>query len=152
MIQSKIEVARAVRRARQLARQDLPEAWLPIVLDALAQLGRQGVRVDRATVEHGCLRIVMPTTDERARAIEARAAHACALIAGMDEMRFVVWTNCRRLGPRAVGRALALEKRALEAIRDSQARRPSRALAAVLDAAYAALPVDPVGLARQRQE
>lgn len=80
LIQTRINIARKVRAARQLARFDMPAPWLPTVLAALTQLGQMGVGPDRATVEYGRLRIIMPTRDPRARDIEAGAARACALM------------------------------------------------------------------------
>jgi hypothetical protein len=137
VIQSKLDVARASRRARQLARLDMPAAWLPIVLDALAQLAQLGIAVDRASVEHGCLRICMPTRDERARSIETQAAIACARQSGVDELRLCVLVGCRQVGPEQVGRALARDRAMVEMLRASHELQPSRALAVVLAAADA---------------
>ena len=61
LIQSRIDVARASRKARQMARLDMPEPWQPVVLSSIGRLARQGVVVERATVEYGQLRIIMST-------------------------------------------------------------------------------------------
>ena len=78
LIQSRIDVARASRKARQMSRLDMPEPWQPVVLSSIGRLARQGVVVERATVEYGQLRIIMSTQDPVAREIEAEAARACA--------------------------------------------------------------------------
>lgn len=139
LIQTRLDVARASVRARQLARQDMPEPWVPVVLDALAEIARLGVVVERAAVEFGCLRIIMATQDQAARAIEERAAIECARLSGMDELRLLVLTRCRQLGPDGFGRVLASDRDALEAVRGSHAQQPSRVLAVALAAADAAM-------------
>jgi hypothetical protein len=78
MIQSKIDLARATRKARQMARLDMPEPWQPVVLSSIVQIARHGVVVERATVEYGQLRIIMACRDPVAREIEAEAARVCA--------------------------------------------------------------------------
>jgi hypothetical protein len=138
LIQSKLEVARASRRARKLARQDLPELWVPVVLDALGQLARLGIAVDRATAEYGCLHIIMPTRDPHARAIEAQAARTCATLSGMDDLRFRVLVSGRQRGPTETGRALAQDRTTVEAVREAHQLEPSNMLAAILAAADAA--------------
>lgn len=142
LIQTRLDVARASRRARQLARQDMPEPWVPVVLDALAEIARLGVVVERATVEYGCLRIIMATPDQAARAIEERAAIECARLASIDELRHLVLARCRQIGPEKFGHSLARDREALEAVRGSHAKAPSRVLAAALAAADAALALD----------
>lgn len=132
LIQSRIDVALAARRARQQARLDMPEVWLPVVLEAISGIARLGVVVDRATVKYGGLRIVMRTQDTEARAIEAEAAAECARLSGFTELRFLVLVRCRQFGPERVGRALANDPAALEALRASHSSRPSEALAEVL--------------------
>lgn len=138
LIQTKIDMARASRRARESARQDLPDLWVPVVLDALSQLARLGIAVDRATAEHGCLHIIMPTTDPHARAIEAHAAKTCAHLSGMDDLRFRVLVSGRQRGPTETGRALAQDRTMFEAVREAHRLEPCRMLAAILAAADAA--------------
>lgn len=146
LIQTRLDVARASRRARQLARQDMPDLWLPVVLDALAKLADLGVVVDRASIEFECLRISMATRDEGARAIEARAARECARLSGMDDLRLEVLVRCRQIGPERLGHELAHDRHKLEAVRRSHALQPSRALAVLLAAADATLAADAVGV------